>query len=49
MKKKFKTQERLEAKVLHAHDGKINLEALWREDEEMDPKRVEALTRQAVT
>jgi hypothetical protein len=47
MPKKSKTQERLEAKVLHAHGGKINLEALWRtEDEELDPKKVASLIKQ---
>jgi hypothetical protein len=41
-RKKSKTQERLEAKVIHKLDGKIDLEALWKaeEDKELDPDTV---------
>lgn len=40
-KKKSKTQEYLEAKVIHRHQGVIDLKKLWNdEDKELDPKFV---------
>lgn len=39
MKKKTRTIEILEAKVLHQHGGKIDLKQLWaeEEDKELEP------------
>jgi len=42
--KKSKTQDYLEAKVIHKHQGKIDLTELWaKEEEELDPQRVDEL------
>ena len=45
--KKSKTQDYLEAKVLHKHGGKIDLKKVWEEeqDKEADPARMEALIK----
>jgi hypothetical protein len=45
MRKKSKTQDRLEAKVLYQHGGKIDFKKLWEKDSEVeaDPVRIEAL------
>jgi hypothetical protein len=47
-KKKSKTQEYLEAKVIHKMNGVIDLEKLWKaeEDKELDPKVIERLAIQ---
>ena len=45
-KKKNHTQERLEAKVIHKFQGKIDLAKLW--EEEADPKKIEELRRDAL-
>jgi hypothetical protein len=41
-RKKSKTHELLEAKVLYKHDGKIDLKKLWEKevDKELDPEVV---------
>jgi hypothetical protein len=46
-RKKSKTQEYLEAKVLYKHNGVIDLKKLWasEEDKELEPTRVEELAK----
>ena len=48
-KKKSKTQELLESRVLYKHGGKIDLKKLWAKDEdkELDPKVVKQLANEA--
>ena len=44
-KKRSRTQEHLEAQVLHEHSGVIDMKKLWKkeEDKELDPNLVKTL------
>ncbi len=44
MRKKSKTQDYLEAKVIVKYDGKIDLKKLWDEEVELDPNTVKNLS-----